>query len=157
MKQVCGSHVGMLPKKGNTSTPKRRIPVMANVVHHLRMSPDENRRRNLATVLVAKGIKKADLARLVGKAPPNITQLLNGGRAFGSKSARQFEEVLNLRPGYLDESYPLTDEALHLAKDFQNLNTQHRAEVKSIVLTFRSLEEHQAEAAAILPIEKQTG
>ena len=151
MKKLRSSHARMLSILDNPSTAMLRISNAGNLSQNGEMTITDYRRRNLINVLKDKSMKRSDLARLIDKPMPNVSQMLNGPRSFGSATAREIEEKLNLRPGYLDEEVPLTNQAIGLARSFQRLNDFHRAEVESLVMTFSALEEHQREAAAILP------
>lgn len=69
----------------------------------------ERRRRNLAAELerlpVVKG-KQAKLADALGVDASYISQLLNGHRQFGEKTARSMEDKLGWPAGYLDRADP---------------------------------------------------
>lgn len=129
--------------------PKKRLPGIDNLSDNSDMDLTEFRRRNLARALREKDVSRAELARRIDVSPPNVTQLINGPRSFGNEIARRIEEAIGLRFGWLDEEVPLTDQAINVARNYQQLNSQHRLEIESSVLHLMMIEEHEKEAEAI--------
>lgn len=147
----------MLPLAGNELQQGMRMPNNDSVIHNSEMTTQDYRRRNLDRALEERGMSRAEFARLADKPRPNITQMLNGSRTFGAELAREFEQILNLRYGWLDEEVPLTNKAIHLARDFQSLNDDHQTEVVQLVTVLKAVEEHLAEAVAIRQFDKLAG
>lgn len=133
------------------------MPKYEPVMDNADMTTQDYRRRNLEAALEERGLSKAAFARLADKPRPNITQMLNGSRPFGAELAREFERLLNLRYGWLDEEVPLTNKAINLARDFQTLNADHQTEVVQLVTVLKTVEEHLQEAKAIRQFDKLAG
>lgn len=115
------------------------------------MDIQENRRRNLA--LVIKERYKNNQRRFAieyDTPPPNISQMLKGSRSFGNDWARRIEENEGLRPGWMDEEIPLSDEAMSLAREFMLLGAERRAEILVHMKTLVALESHERTVAAML-------
>lgn len=62
------------------------------------------RKENLKRLCAARGLKPADLAKIEGLAgrPSYWSDLLERGKSFGEKKARQIEDALGLARGTLD-------------------------------------------------------
>jgi hypothetical protein len=85
------------------------------------------RRRNLARIIKERYGKGAEFARAYEMPAPNVSQLVNGPRAFGPEMARRIEEKEGLRLGWMDEEIPFTDKALMLARRFMELDELNQA------------------------------
>lgn len=67
----------------------------------------KTRRENLQKIREKRFGTNAELARAVKRSSSQINDMLTGTKSFGSKLARQFEELLTLPTGYLDEPHEL--------------------------------------------------
>jgi hypothetical protein len=118
-----------------------RIPTDELIGQNSQMGIDDYRRRNLAVLIKLRYKSQADFSRKYGIPPPNVNALLRGDRSFGGYLARRFEAGEELRPGWLDEEIPLTDEALSIARRFMQLNAEN---AKNLVSQMNLLQRSQS-------------
>lgn len=69
------------------------------------MSLKDVRLDNLRLLLAEAGGKKTDLAKLIGKSPPQISQWFSGNRTITEDTAREIEASAKKPPGWLDQPH----------------------------------------------------